>query len=105
VERDRLGALLGGSARSVAAMVLGVGAGPSRRVRANGFSPGLRARQIMPKRPADPARMGTRLQLDAIASGSIRLQNATSKFRCQSLRGRRIRARQRKSIDRSVLTI
>ena len=44
---------------------LGVGAGPSRRVAAKGFSPeAYRARQIMPKRPADAAWMGTRLQLD-----------------------------------------
>ena len=44
---------------------LGVGAGPSRRVAARGFSPeAYRARQIMPKRPADAAWMGTRLQLD-----------------------------------------
>ena len=43
---------------------LGVGVGPSRRVAANGFSPGAyRARQIMPKRPADAVRMGARLQL------------------------------------------
>jgi hypothetical protein len=44
---------------------LGVGAGPSRRVAANGFSPeAYRARQIMPKRPADVTWMETRLQLD-----------------------------------------
>ena len=44
---------------------LGVGAGPSRRVAAKGFSrEAYRARQIMPKRPADVTWMGTRLQLD-----------------------------------------
>jgi hypothetical protein len=44
---------------------LGVGAGPSRRVPAKGFSPeAYRARQIMLKRPVDAARMGARLQLD-----------------------------------------
>ncbi len=44
---------------------LGVGAGPARRVAANGCSPwAYRARQIMPQRPADAARMGARLQFD-----------------------------------------
>jgi hypothetical protein len=43
---------------------LGVGAGPARRVAANGCSPGAyRARQIIAERPADAAWMGTRLQL------------------------------------------
>src|SRR6267378_6903151 len=43
---------------------LGVGAGPARRVAANGCRPGAyRARQIIAKRPADAARIGTRLQL------------------------------------------
>ena len=40
---------------------LGVGAGPARRVAAKGFSPeAYRARQIMPKLPADVSRMGAR---------------------------------------------
>ena len=44
---------------------LGVGSGPARRVAANGFSAGAyRAHQIMPRRPADAARMGARLQFD-----------------------------------------
>jgi hypothetical protein len=47
-----------------------VGSGPSRRVTANGFSSGAyRARQIMPKRPADAARMGARLQLSSDCIG------------------------------------
>jgi len=49
---------------------LGVGAGPSRRVAANGRRPGAYlARQIMPKRPADAVRMGRGYSLAAIAPG------------------------------------
>ncbi len=43
---------------------LGVGSGPSRRVTANGFSPGAyRARQIIAERRGDAARMRARPQL------------------------------------------
>src|SRR6266436_3214634 len=73
VEPDRLGP-----------PCLGVGARSSRRVTAKGFSPeAYGACQITPSDLPTPRGWGRGYSLTAIASGSIRPQNATSEFRCQ----------------------
>jgi len=87
---------------------LGRGSGLSRRVAANGSGAGTcRARQITAEQRTDAKRRGRGYSLTAIASGSIRPQNATSKFRCQSPAGdEEFRCQTiRKSNRSNVLTI